>query len=87
MRHARPEDLDGFEWLLDALRASPHLTERKPGTFYRRSQAFLHFHADPSGLHADVRLHPDDDFERQRVETREEQKELLQAVEEAGLFT
>ena len=31
------------------------LTERTPGTFYRRSRAFLHFHADPAGIFADVR--------------------------------
>ena len=87
MRHAQPEDLESAEWLLDALRASPQLVERKPGVFYRRSRAFLHFHADPSGLHVDVRLHPEDDFERHRVETRAEQADLLSAVERAGLFT
>ena len=84
MRHALPEDLGGAGWLIDALRASPQLVERKPGVFYRRGRAFLHFHSDPSGLHVDVRLA--DDFERHRVETREEQADLLKAVEQAGLF-
>ena len=85
MRHAQPEDLEGVEGLLEALRASPQLVERKPGVFYRRSRAFLHFHADPSGLHVDVRLA--DDFERRRVETEQEQADLLSKLETAGLFT
>ena len=85
MRHARVDDLTSATRLLDALRASPLLVERKPGTFYRKGRAFLHFHADPSGLHADVRLA--DDFERFRVETDAEQTELLQAMEKAGLIT
>jgi hypothetical protein len=85
VRHARVDDLKGAERLLDALRASPLLVERQPGTFYRKGRAFLHFHADPSGLHADVRLA--DDFERFRVETDAEQAELLRALEKAGLFT
>jgi hypothetical protein len=55
------------------------LVEKKRGVFYRRSRAFLHFHEDPSGLHADVRLA--DAFERLRVETAREQDQLLRAVE------
>ena len=52
--------------------------EKKRGVFYRRSRAFLHFHEDPAGLFADVRLV--DDFERHRVSTAAEQAELLAAV-------
>ena len=40
--------------------------------------ASLHFHADPSGLHADVRL--DREFERLRVQTVSEQDALLAAI-------
>jgi hypothetical protein len=64
MRHARDEDLDRLEDLLAALRALPGLTEKKRGTFYRKSRAFLHFHEDPKGLFADVRDAADRDFER-----------------------
>ena len=39
------------------VRKIPGLVERRPGIFYRRSQAFLHFHEDVSGLYADVKLH------------------------------
>lgn len=45
-----------------------------------RSTAFLHFHEDPSGLHADVRL--GSEFSRFRVETEEERDELLTRIEE-----
>jgi hypothetical protein len=64
MRHARDEDLDRLEPLLAQLRALPGLTERKRGTFYRKSRAFLHFHEDPKGLFADLRDAADVDFER-----------------------
>jgi len=64
MRHARDEDLDRLEDLLAALRVLPGLIEKKRGTFYRKSRAFLHFHEDPKGLFADVRDAADRDFER-----------------------
>ena len=70
MRHATASALDELEPLLAELRTLPGLVERTRGVFYRRSRAFLHFHEDPSGLHADVRF--GDDFERWRVETRVE---------------
>ena len=55
MRHARPEDLDRLEPLLARLRALSGLKEKSRGVFYFKSRAFLHFHADPAGLFADVR--------------------------------
>ena len=64
MRHARDEDLDLLEDLLAALCQLTGLTEKKRGTFYRRSRAFLHFHPDPSGLFADIRSAEGADFER-----------------------
>ena len=61
MRHARDEALNSLEPVLVQLRARcAELTERSRGTFYRKSQAFLHFHEDPAGLFADVRLAPGD---------------------------
>lgn len=78
MRHARSDALDQLEPLLADLRRIPELTERSRGVFYRRSKAFLHFHEDPTGHHADVRL--TDDFERFRVQTRAEQRALLALV-------
>ena len=78
MRHAGAAALDTLESMLQELRAVPGLTEKSRGVFYRRSKAFLHFHADPSGLYADVR--PADTFVRYRVETADEQKALVDLV-------
>jgi hypothetical protein len=78
MRHATPAALDEIDGLLAELRAVPGLTEKKRGIFYRGSRAFLHFHEDPTGMYADVRL--DSDFERFRVTSRTEQRDLLRRV-------
>lgn len=80
MRHATPDDLVPIEPFLSALRDLPGLVERTPGCFYRRSKGFLHFHHDPSGLYADVRLVPEEDYLRLRVQTHAEQRSLLRAV-------
>ena len=81
MRHARPDDLGPLADLLDGLRTLPGLTERKPGTFYRGSSAFLHFHVDPAGLFADLKL--DGEFTRFPVTTKREQQTLLDTARTA----
>jgi hypothetical protein len=58
MKHATPPALNGLEPLLAQLRLLDGLTERKRGIFYRRSAAFLHFHEDPAGFFADMRVGP-----------------------------
>jgi len=78
MKHAGPESLDRIEQLLHEIRGVPGLTEKSRGVFYTGSKAFLHFHEDPSGMHADVRLA--DDFVRYRVESPEEQQALLSLI-------
>lgn len=82
MKHAGSEALDRLEGLLDDLRVLEGLVEKKRGVFYRRSRAFLHFHEDPGGLYADVRLE-EPDFSRLRVSTRAEQRALLARVRRA----
>ncbi len=82
MRHPRPEDLDRIESVLEQLRTIDGLTEKSRGVFYRRSRAFLHFHADGDACYADLRL-TGDDFERTRVTTKAEQKALVTAVRRA----
>jgi len=81
VRHARSDALDELEPLLVELRSIDGLTERTRGVFYRGNKAFLHFHEDPSGHHADVRL--TDDFDRFRVQTRAERRALLTEVRRA----
>jgi hypothetical protein len=83
MRHATPDDLLELGGLLTDLRAQRGLVEKSPGVFYRRSRAFLHFHADPAGLYADVRF-DGDDFERRPVHTRAQRHELLRDIRAAA---
>jgi hypothetical protein len=78
VRHAGSDALDELEPLLTELRALPELGERSRGVFYRGSKAFLHFHEDPAGLFADVRL--GQDFERLPVSSARQQAELLDRV-------
>jgi len=56
MKHAGPAALAGLEGLLVALRARPGLVEKKPGIFYRKGQAFAHFHEDEAGMFGDLRV-------------------------------
>jgi hypothetical protein len=78
VKHAGPDALDRLEPFLVDLRKVSGLVEKKRGVFYRKSAAFLHFHEDPSGLHADVRL--GEKFERFRVETVRERSKLIAAI-------
>lgn len=80
MRHAGPATLERIAPLLEALRARPALRERRPGVFSLGSRAFLHFHDDPAGVFADVRLA--EGFVRQRVSTAAEQAELLGRIDD-----
>jgi hypothetical protein len=79
MKHAGTDALDELDGLLEAVRAHTGLTERKRGTFYRKSSAFLHFHEDASGLFADVKVGAD--WERFRVSTTDEQALVLARLE------
>lgn len=78
MRHARPEDLDRLEPLLEKLRRIDGLKEKSRGAFYRGSRAFLHFHEHDGGFFADVRVR--DDFERFPATTAANKKALLAIV-------
>lgn len=77
MKHAGAAALDGIEDLLATLRGYP-LKERSRGTFYRGSSAFLHFHEDPAGMFADLKVKGD--FERFRVSTRAERAAFMREV-------
>lgn len=81
MKHVSASGLDQLDDLLRELRGIDGLNEKKRGVFYRGSRAFLHFHEDPSGLYADVRI--DAEFERMRVTTKAERKRLLSVVRAA----
>ena len=82
MKHAGAPALDQIEPLLASIREIPGLVERSRGVFHRNAKAFLHFHEDPNGMHADVRL-DGIEFERFRAETAEEQAALVDLVRKA----
>lgn len=82
MKHAGPASLAQLAALLERIRALGHLTERKPGIFYLRSSAFLHFHEDPQGLFADVKL-DGKTFARFAVDSATQREELLSSVQRA----
>lgn len=60
MRHADTNTLTQLAPLLDQVRQRmPPLKEKGVGRFYLKSVAFLHFHHDPSGLFADLKINGD----------------------------
>ena len=66
MKHAGPVAIATLEPLLQQIRSLGRLVEKRPGVFYHRSRAFLHFHEDPAGLFADIR--DGDDFDRLKMD-------------------
>lgn len=75
MKHAGPQALDQLEPVLAKLRKLDGLRERKRGAFYRGSSAFLHFHEDPAGFFADMKVA--DDFVRFPANSDAEVEKLL----------
>ena len=82
MKHATPATLKQLEPLLARIRGLGGLIERKHGTFYRRSSAFLHFHEDEAGLFADAKLNGVE-FERMPVSTSHQLELCWRAVSAA----
>jgi hypothetical protein len=80
VKHASESTLEGLSTLLDRLRSIDGLVEKRPGVFYRRSKAFLHFHEDPSGIFVDIRINVDEPFTRLPVSTRGQQSELVSTI-------
>jgi hypothetical protein len=80
MKHAGPSTLARIPALLGELRARPVLRERRPGVFELKSRAFLHFHDDPSGVFADVRLAQE--FVRLPVTSASQQADLLARIDD-----
>lgn len=75
MKHAGPDALDAIEPILREIRKLAGLKEKKRGTFYRGSSAMLHFHEDPAGMFADLKLRGE--FVRFRVSTKAEIAAML----------
>ena len=81
MKHITQKELDRLEPLLERLREIESLSEKKRGVFYLKSRAFLHFHEDPAGLFADVRL-DGVEFARFDVTGPAEQRKLVARIRE-----
>jgi hypothetical protein len=75
MKHASPAALDRIEPLLAAIRARPRVREKSRGVFYLGSKALLHFHEDPAGLFADLKVLGD--WKRFDVTDGRERDEML----------
>ncbi len=80
MKHAGPRTLAEISPLLNQLRTRDALREKRPGVFYLKSRAFLHFHDDPAGIFADVRLA--DEFIRLPVSSEAEQADMLDRIDD-----
>jgi len=75
MKHAGPQALDELEPILREIRKIEGLTEKKRGTFYCRGNAMLHFHEDPAGFFADLKV--DGEFVHLPINTKREEVEFL----------
>jgi hypothetical protein len=78
MKHAGTQALDALDDLLGEIRSFEGLKEKKRGAFYRKSSGFLHFHEDPAGFFADLKI--DDEYQRFRVSTATERKALVRRI-------
>src|SRR5262249_42200683 len=80
MERAGSSTLDRIASLLEEIRAYSVLREKTAGHFYLNGREILHFHDDPTGIFADVRL--SEGFVRLPVTSAVEQAELLGRIEE-----
>ena len=78
MKHAGEKTLDLLENLLREVRKHAPLRERRRGAFYRKSVGILHFHEDPAGLFADLKVNGA--WRRFSIDSKAEQKALLEEL-------
>jgi hypothetical protein len=82
MKHADSTTLAKLTPLLEQVRQRiPPLKEKGEGRFYLKSTAFLHFHDDPSGIFADLKVQGD--WQRYPVNHATDYLALLQALDAA----
>jgi len=80
VKHAGADTLETLGEVLEMLRARTALVEKRPGIFYVRGRAFLHFHEDRAGTFADLRHR--NDWLRLPVNSVAEREMLLAAVDD-----
>jgi len=81
VKHAGAAALATLKDLLDAIRARAGAREPRPGVFYRKGKAWLHFHEDAAGLFADLRL--ESEWQRFPVSDAPGQTALLAEIDRA----
>jgi hypothetical protein len=82
MKHAGRDSLGKIMPLLVELRKRAALREKAAGVFCLKSKAYLHFHDDPAGIFADVKLDLKT-YSRIRATTKPEQKALLRRIDKS----
>ena len=80
MKHAGAATLSRLDAVLRDIRKRPQMRERTPGSFYVKSKGYLHFHEDPAGVFADVKL-DFIEFTRMRATTDKELRALLAKID------
>ena len=85
MKHAAAGALEALGDMLEKLRARNALVEKRPGIFYVRGRAFLHFHEDRAGLFADLRH--GGDWQRFPVNGSDERAKLLDIIDRIARAT
>jgi len=78
MKHADQITLAGLQDLLQAIRQFGGLKEKTPGSFYYKAGGFVHFHQDPAGLFADLKIAGQ--WQRFKISTLSEQEVLLAEI-------
>ena len=82
MKHAGPAALDSLEPIIAEIRKLEGLKEKKRGSFYRGSVGFLHFHEDPAGFFADLKVGVE--FTRMPVNNRREIEAFIRQARKAN---
>ena len=77
MAHADEAALQRLLPLLRQLREIKGLREMKPGIFYLKGSAFLHFHDDAGALVGDLKKTSGSGFDRYPVDAATGQRKLL----------
>ena len=78
MRHASLTALEPLADLLSAIRVRG-VKESRPGVFYRKGRAWIHFHKDEAGLFADIKA--GSEWRRFRVTEPEERASFLDFID------
>jgi hypothetical protein len=80
VKHAGPDALDALADLIAAIRGRG-VKETRPGVFYRKGKAWLHFHEDRHGLFADIRI--SSEWKRFRVSESTERAALIVFIDQS----